>query len=647
MLTTGPARIAAGEEAHPASAPKLPKSQRTGARRALDVLACHTIFELTLRSERGESAMVSPDPSDAEPDLAALQARASTRRRGVLGAVFALLLAGGAAGVTLAKRAEKAEAAQAASSLRDCLLGGPLDPGESAVQRVRRRQLALFELSDSERTKRGMRLWPLACRDAADHALQKLADVASDQERRSLGDLVRDLSSPAAVTKDLSGTLPVVMGLLDAHFAAPVTRGKDPIPPVVPSIAGLSPAAALSRKGTALNRCYTEDNPGVTLPVLVDEEGLPAPLFCSFRADSRDAHCRLLRELAAVRGHGLRLLGTADPDAEHLVFAGRRGSEGVFVTGSPTPIDKLYSYGGYSASDGSVSVLGWDEAARGLVLVQGKKGEPGKRIALKPNFRVGNYFYGSQLLWDQVLVRGITPDNERRLYLLPLGGDDQRSFGLVDIGELPEAGLIRAGEEEQPHLTGCRTRKATVVRVRGTDSDFLTFRLNSTFTSPVEAPAFGVLGCYGTTATIVDVAYGKAGATRIFHDACTSAGCTHSEVRGQALDKDSSDLRPAEASDIAAVDLGGQLLVAWLAGERGGLRVRLAPPDRFERAPDVVLLDDHVLDGKNTDVSTVLGFRLYSRESFAVLLVSTLAGLHAFRIDPSGKVEPFHVSQAG
>jgi hypothetical protein len=41
---------------------------------------------------------------------------------------------------------------------------------------------------------------------------------------------------------------------------------------------------------------------------------------------------------------------------------------------------------------------------------------------------------------------------------------------------------------------------------------------------------------------------------------------------------------------------------------------------------------------------SLLGFRLYSREHFAVLLLSSIAGVHAFRIDSDGSVKPFEVS---
>jgi hypothetical protein len=163
---------------------------------------------------------------------------------------------------------------------------------------------------------------------------------------------------------------------------------------------------------------------------------------------------------------------------------------------------------------------------------------------------------------------------------------------------------------------------------------------------PVHAPAHGVLGCHETTASIVR-AQGAGSNLRLFHDACTSAGCTHSVLKGDALDKGASDLRPEEARDVTAVDLAGKLLVVWLAGERGGLRMRIAPPDTFSRADDVLVLDDHVLGGKDVRESTILGFRLYSRERFAVLLLSTLAGVHAFRIDPDGTLKPWKVKLGG
>ena len=44
------------------------------------------------------------------------------------------------------------------------------------------------------------------------------------------------------------------------------------------------------------------------------------------------------------------------------------GSEGVFVAGSPAPLEKLYSYGGYVSADGHAWVLGYDEERDGITV---------------------------------------------------------------------------------------------------------------------------------------------------------------------------------------------------------------------------------------------------------------------------------------
>jgi hypothetical protein len=427
---------------------------------------------------------------------------------------------------------------------------------------------------------------------------------------------------------------------LDALHPSEVGKGSEPLPAAAPNVDSLADVTPLSSKGASFNNTYTEDNPGLSLPVLIDDQDLSAAILCRFHA-VLEAQCRTLGELSSVHGHGLRLLGTSDPDAPSLIFAGNRGAEGVFVAGSSSPIDHVYSYGGYSASDGSVAVLGYDQAQHGMVLVQKSGSSPAVRTPLKPNFRVGNYFYGSQLLWDQVLVRGVTPDDERRLFTLPLDKKDKNSFDLADIGELAEPGLIREDRPNEPHLSGCRTDRATVVRVRGYDHDFLTFRINGTFSMPVTANTDGVLGCYGTTGTLVAV--GKASPFRVQHETCTSAGCTVALVNEAQLDHETSELRIKDAGAVAAVDLAGKLLVVWLAGDRGGLRFRMAAPEAFARAPDTLIFDDHIADGKVVDATTVLGFRLYSRADFAVLLLSTLAGVHAFKIDAAGAISPFAI----
>jgi len=57
----------------------------------------------------------------------------------------------------------------------------------------------------------------------------------------------------------------------------------------------------------------------------------------------------------------------------------------------------------------------------------------------------------------------------------------------------------------------------------------------------------------------------------------------------------------------------------------------------------VLVFDEHISKGRIALESTILGFRLYSREHFAVLLLSTLAGVHAFRLDPAGAITPWNL----
>ena len=459
-----------------------------------------------------------------------------------------------------------------------------------------------------------------------------------------LDKLTKFLGDPASSSKDASAVLEPALAMLDAAIPGPVPSDK-PIADAVLNVDTLARVPPVSKRGTALSQSYTEDNPGLALPILITEESLQAPLLCSF-SSGNTASCDSLESLASVKGHGLRMLGTSDASSQSLIFAGRRGSEGVFVAGDSEPVAKLYSYGGYTSADGTISVLGWDIDNRNIVLVRKPPGKAPEHTTLKPNFRVGNYFYSSQLLWDQVLVRGITPDNERRLFTLPLNSQGTNSFEMVDIGELTEPGVIRRGEEEAPHITGCRTKTATIVRVRGNSDDFITFEVNGKFSMPVFAPTSGVLGCHGTTATLVTTGYAKSG-TRLYHTACTSAGCNNRTLKAAALDRGLIEMRPESVEDVQAVDLAGKLLTVWRAGSRGGLRMRIAKPELFEKSPDTVLFDDLIDKHKLTDISTLLGFRLYSREDFAVLLLSSMAGLHAYRISPDGSVKPFTVKGGG
>ena len=73
--------------------------------------------------------------------------------------------------------------------------------------------------------------------------------------------------------------------------------------------------------------------------------------------------------------------------------------------------------------------------------------------------------------------------------------------------------------------------------------------------------------------------------------------------------------------------------------------MRLGPSDRIATSPDVVLFDDWVDRSEVQKLSTLFDLRVFSREGFAVVVLSTVAGVYALRVDPGGKVTPVHVAK--
>jgi hypothetical protein len=119
---------------------------------------------------------------------------------------------------------------------------------------------------------------------------------------------------------------------------------------------------------------------------------------------------------------------------------------------------------------------------------------------------------------------------------------------------------------------------------------------------------------------------------------CTAGlGCATVGVPRAALDRGELALHPAKGNVGAGV-LDGKLLVVWRAGERGGVRMRLAPADTFAEARDVLLFDDHVANGEATHESTLFGFGLVVRDAFALVFLATARGVHVLRVNPGGEV---------
>jgi hypothetical protein len=595
----------------------------------------------------------APPPADDLESMVAEQKRRRRRLLAISGGLVVVIGGGLFALSTYQSNQAEARIAAAFGSLSRCLVGAPLEPRESAGTRVRRLQLTAMTLADDQRAMDGGQSWPDRCSPFAyqlDEALRDAGRATGEKElAHAAAALGKQLKEPTSFTADLTESVETVWSLseLEKIHASPAVTIAGPPGRAEPLDAdGLARGTPLAQKAFSFKTVFTEPHPALDLRILIDDPG--TPLLCTIKRAAAEAKCAALPQAITASKQGLRLFGTSDDGAAALIFAGNRGSEGIFRADSGELVDRFYAYGGYAAADGFSAVLGWKEQEKELVATRKLAGAPKTQATLKPSFRTGNPYYSAQMLWDQVLLRGVTKDNRRRLFAQSLGRTGDVLGEAVDVGELPEPGLVQGGLDEPPHITGCKTAEATVVRVKGYDNDFMTFRLGGAWSAPISPEITGgTLSCSKSTAAITRVEPAPASSsfnTTFRQVRCTSAGCRTDEVKMEQLLHRRLEFAPKEGH-ADAVDLDGKLLVVWAAGERGGIRMRLAPADAIAAAPDVILYDDLMKDGHVQPLSTLFDLKLFSREGFAVLLLGTVTGVHALRIDADGKVSPLVITK--
>ncbi len=573
------------------------------------------------------------------------------RRRMLFGVLGAVLVGVGAiAGVVLyQQRQARARTNEAFGVLSTCLFGGPLDPAASPSARFRTHQLAAMSLAEKDRSVVDKVAWPQRCGNDAQAFVERAKEAGlTAADAKDVGywadQLGKALKTPNAHLADASEPL-------DAFFAeakksglvatqAPKTEGP-PKAEKVDTLDDLKKTTPLTSTFFPLKELSMELHQGESHFALVQDATLSPPVFlCSFKAEGIE--CGKLPENLTKAGHGLRLLGTTDAGASPLVFEGNRGDAGIYRSDTGEKVDALYAYGGWAGKSGSAYVLGWNEEEKKPFLVsRGRGDKEAKRDELKLDFDVGNFYYSSQILWDRVVLRGVTKDWERRLFVMAIDDKTGKLGDPVDVGVLPEPGEVEGGPDEAPHISGCRSSGAMVVRVKGRDNDFVSFFIDGKWTKPLSSSFFsGALTCDGAGAAVVSVTQGAGQSpwkAIINETRCTSAKCDVNNIAMEELLPGGLEIAP-RASLIDAAALGEKLVVAWAAGERGGIRVRVGLGRDLASAKDVVVLDDLVADGKAGTLSTVSDLRLVSAPGHAVLFLSTKAGVFPLRVDPSGAV---------
>ena len=584
------------------------------------------------------------------------------RGRAVIGlvAVVALLGAGGAALSWRADVDAHEREAVAWGNLTRCLIGGdPLPAGGKPSLRARKIQLrAVAEPVENRPASEGDP-WPSRCSSSALALQETLKDtgrLTSDgaelgKAAEALGKKLKEDNKPSvdvfeAIDRlwDLAGKLAIMpksVGDVRAPPAAVEALDLDALEAVPP----------ITKKPFALDTVFSERVPGGALRVIATSKDLPdAPLWCEFPDGARTGHCGKMPAAVLAVSKDLRLLGSTEDDAKPLVFADKRGDGGIFRSDSGEKLTAVFSYGGFSRRDGFVSALGWDEKGdkkKPFVLTRQRAGE-GKKVDRFALEGVKWALNDVAMLWDHLVWEHFdSKTGERRLFARKLSESDDPVASPTDVGKIWDYERVEDYDRAEETIRGCKTREALIVLVNGRGRDSMAFYTGDRWIEPLQlAGTGGTLSCRGTeaTETRVDPLQGDASWNEyIGQDRCTPAGCQHKAVAvGDVLHR-LTELAPADAKNFAAVDLDGKLLVVWVAGSAGGVRMKLAPIEQIAAAPDTVVLDDMIRGGRVERARQLNDIRLFARQNYAVLLVGTTVGVHALRIDPGGKVSPIPI----
>jgi len=569
--------------------------------------------------------------------VAFVHAARKRRRTLVIGGVIAAVAAVVVAfGVTRYLQAEAAKrVVNSYGSLSTCLLGAPLAEGEAPSRRVRAIQLDAVTKADITRTVKDGAPWPDRCAAEA----HKLAEgvgasaLADEPEGEKLlvaaKDLAAALEQKDAYFTDLSTPVDGLFGAANAANIALGDAGSVPPAPAAhpaPGLDGLGKPVV----GGSLDLDAISMSPAApAIHFLVDDVDVPeSPFICRVTVEQLACH-RIAQPAAAAKG--LRLLGGATGEAEPLVFA----KSGVFraATGRALDEEAVGVAGHHLAGEAAVAVT--DDDGR-LVLIEADGDDVSK----------GSLFISGDVLAPKrdVLLLG------EHLFILTLNGDEMTlqtaRRGDRGMSRLEKVGVLEGaapdGEAVFPRLEGCTSSRSLAVRVRVGERSYVSMWDGKVWTAPVSVdvgPAMFACEAKGASFTRTRPSRddSRLGA-KLIHHACGEKSCTPASTDFGSLLVGEPGLAPQGL--VEATGLGDQVMLLWRAGQRGGLRLRLAPMAKLSETDDRVLLDD-LRDGTRLmPQSGISDLRVVPGDRFAALFISTDRGLSVATVDAEGELRP-------
>jgi hypothetical protein len=547
----------------------------------------------------------------------------AAKRRGRLLGIAAIVVVVVGAVVTFGVvRYVEAQAARSVvdgySALAICLNGGPPAAGQRPSLRLRAMQLAALTQSDVVREPSRGEPWPDRCArhahelregvERASIAAPNAADLAA-----AAADLAARLERKEAYWEDLSAAVDATFDHAARAQLVAEARTNVAAPP--------EPAAVLSLDALA------SVTPATAAAVDLDALQIERATGTSVRFSTGERLCEIGRDGARCRElktKDARLFATADDGAAPLLL----GSASV-VRADGTELQPGTAAGGWVAADGLAGLLVTGDRVE---LVR-HDGDRAQRATVSPPAR--SQIRAADMLWQHVVVVAASDDATTlsAARLQPTG---------APLGSLETiAALPRSREDAQ--VRGCRGRGGNVVAaVTLGAATHLAFWLGDRWSKAVQAPVGSArLGCTDASATLTAFTAGVTDSGLdgiVAQHRCTPAGCEAHTVTMADLLAGEIGLQPKITPQLASIR--DELVVLWHAGQRGGVRLRVAPAAEIAAARDTIAFDDLVKDGAVQPTGTLLGTRLLAAEDFAVLLLATEKGLHALRIDPDAKVTP-------
>ena len=569
------------------------------------------------------------------------------RKVAIFGGIGAVVVAGLSYAVVRAADSRSAATLEGAwTDLNGCLLGAPLKEGETPASRVSAVQLAVVGLPKDKRGKAGEMPWPSSCAAAAFTVAENAgASENGDALKASVDALAKVLKEDANATTDLGPMVEKVWADAKKGNVKLGAAGKGPVAPAAANVVFAREAfAAIPRflSGNFLLGDIREQASSAPPKVrfLVDSKDAAAgPALCTVTPADATVRCVKVPAEPAKMSPGLSLAGSTEDRAQPFYFAGDRGQLGIFPPSGDKSVAAAVSPGAVSRADGVLLALAKSERGKDIGLVVAA---PSKAASTRPLLSAGDLDGASLagLFWDWLVYKGPARSGPSKILARKMGKDGPEPGAAIEIGTTDEASPTN---EKEAFVTGCRSDDGLAVRLAGASTDVIAMFAGGRWAAPVKTSTRGgALTCRGVEAVTTQITHAVESGKNfpvIRQARCAASGCTTSIVQVRELLGAVADIAPADASAIAAADVGGKLLLVWNAGPSGGLRMRFAPAERIKDTEDVVITDGRDPAG-GAKGSILTEVRVLSGSTHAIVLVGTTGGVRALVVDSAGAVKP-------